>query len=471
MTLALLLSLLFHGLLFSLTYGGQGTGLPGLGLPWQDRRAEVPVLQVVLAPAPAAVEQPMAEGPVLAPPISVDTPPGWSAATVLPPAQRPDDVLAAAARFTAPPADPPVENAPAAVRQPILNPLTRSDPGSWTVPVTPAPPAPAFVTAPSASSPAAAAPLRLDAVEAAPVRTEPEVRDRADETAQAELLEAARQETARQDATLAEAGRLDTERQEAARQAAARQEIARQEAARQEAARGEAARQEAARQEAVRQDAARQEAARVEAVRQEAARQGAARQDAARAEATRLEAGRQDAARQAAAGQEAARIEQAQEAEARREATLRAIGRQLDEEAARRDAASATARQSLASGPSSSSVRRGRLFGRADSNAALVLYAEGWSRKIQLNQTFEMVREAAKQAHVDPIVTVAVRSDGSIESVSFVRSSGVAALDDAIRRVVQSQLPYQAFPPPLAAEYDVVEIRRTWVFDMAIRLH
>ena len=85
--------------------------------------------------------------------------------------------------------------------------------------------------------------------------------------------------------------------------------------------------------------------------------------------------------------------------------------------------------------------------------------------------TFDMVREAAKQRHADPLVWVAIRRDGSVESVTFVQSSGVAAIDDAIRRVVHSQTPYQAFPPGLASEYDVIEIRRTWYFDMAIRIY
>ena len=146
---------------------------------------------------------------------------------------------------------------------------------------------------------------------------------------------------------------------------------------------------------------------------------------------------------------------------------MRAIGRQLDEEAARREAATVDARRS----PSSSSVRRYRLFGRSDPDAEIILYAEAWSRKIQLNMTFDMIREAAQQPHTHPLVTVAIRSDGSVESVTFVQSSGVAAIDDAIRRIVQSQTPYQAFPPALARQWDVIEIRRTWYFDMAIRLY
>jgi TonB family protein len=263
----------------------------------------------------------------------------------------------------------------------------------------------------------------------------------------------------------------ETAAQEAARQEAARQEAARQEAARQEAAWQEAARQEAARQEAARQEAARQEAARQEAARQEAARQEAARQESARQEAARQEAARQEAARQALAQQQTAAADAARAAEARREAVLRAIGRQLDDEADRRDVARATAQASPGLPPAASTLRRGRLFGRSDPHAALVLYAEAWARRIQLNMPIERLRELAAQPHHEPMVTVALRSDGTVESVTFVRSSGLPALDDAIRQVVEGMAPHPAFPPDLARVYDVIEIRRTWVFDSAIRLY
>jgi len=147
------------------------------------------------------------------------------------------------------------------------------------------------------------------------------------------------------------------------------------------------------------------------------------------------------------------------------------MGRQLDEEAARREATSASTRPPNTLPSSSSGTRRGRLFGRADPNTELVLYAEAFTRKILLNMTFEMVREAAKTPHTTPVMTVAIRSDGSVESVTFVLSSGVPEIDEAIRRIVHSQLPYQAFSPALAREFDVVEIRRTWYFDGAVRLY
>ena len=151
----------------------------------------------------------------------------------------------------------------------------------------------------------------------------------------------------------------------------------------------------------------------------------------------------------------------------RREAALRAIGQELNEAAARREAAANAARL----GPTVSSQRRGRMLGRYDPNAELVLYAEALARKIQANMTLEMVRELAKRPHTNPVVTLAVRSDGTVESITFVLSSGVSEIDEAVRRIVQSVVPFQAFPPNLAREFDVVEIRRIWHFDTAVRLY
>ena len=148
------------------------------------------------------------------------------------------------------------------------------------------------------------------------------------------------------------------------------------------------------------------------------------------------------------------------------------MGRQLDEEAAQRAAADPNVARPQSNLPYSlSTARRVRLWGRSDPNVELVQYAEAWARKIQLNTPVDTVRELAARAHADPMVTVAIRSDGSVESVTFVTSSGVAEIDEAIRRIAQGHAPYPAFPPPLARQYDVVEIRRTWHFDTAVRLY
>jgi hypothetical protein len=404
----LVFSLVVHALLLRVTFGGQDW-LPGFGFPWKERRFEVPDLLVALVPAQVAAPQPAVARvpePVQQPRVERIRP-----AVTPPPSRAPKSLRTEAAIVPEPalPADRSGDTAPPPNAAPAVTPLTSTDKAPWVVPV------PALVPTPVIEAPE---------------------------------LEVQRQERSPETRTeLADTVPLEVERQ-----AAARVEAARTEAARAEAARAEAARIEAAQAETARAEAARVEAARVEVARAEAARVEAARVEAARAQV-------------------------AQE-EARREAVRRALGRQLDEEADRRDAAAAArreaaavaARQSPSLAPMYTGPRRYRLFGRADPNAVLVNYAEAWSRKIEMNMTLDLVREAAKQPHTNPLVTVAIRGDGSVESVTFVVSSGVAAIDAAIRRVVHEQAPYQVFPPALAFEYDVIEIRRTWHFDVAIRL-
>ena len=488
--LAVLASLLAHAVLLGLALGGAGAGTPGLGLPWQDRRAEARDVRVVmvpartiaappaeaLRPAPSTLPQAGATGPDPGRAAPLD-PPAQVAMAAAPTDKRPGPAVTPEAQAPAfvpdptpvplPPAAPPTEPtarlgtlAPAAVapaKNTVVDKISLDPPrpAAWNAPGELPTVAAAIAPAPTASSAerALAAPRSTNAQVLAHIT--PLARERALDLAP---LDSSAQEAGRQIELLqtssAEAARLEAARQQAVRELTARQEAAKQEAAAQEAARLAAARAEAARLDAERQAVARQEAAQQEAARAETARQ----------DAVRLAATRQEAARALAA--------QADADTARREAARRAMGRQLDEEAARRrEAEAAAARQPAGLPLSWSSARRGRLLGRTDPHAELVLYAEAWARKIQLNMPVEQVRDMAQQRHTAPLVTVALRQDGSVESVTFVVSSGVPQIDEAIRRIVQSQAPYPAFPPALARDFDVVEIRRTWNFDMAVRLY
>nr|WP_304622798.1 TonB C-terminal domain-containing protein [Pelomonas sp. P8] len=493
---ALVGSLLVHGLLLSLTFGGQGFKLPEWTPPWQAAPIE-PDLHVVLQPVPESLSPPEPDNP---------------AAMVAPrPSTVADD-------------DAEVEQAPVA-GLPLMT-VERSS-AHWQVPAASAPQDAAVAALPAASAPAVER-LRRLRDEPSP-RNDARARERDNEKALAELEDARQAMTpvapvARLSAASApaveavrrageslrirgerakadrgdELAQLDRARQamtpvvavatlsaasapepEALRRTADQlrprsesrsAELAQLDGVRQVAQQRVQQLQEL-RQAAERQELARQEAARQDAARQEAARQEAARQQAAQAEAAKLEVERREAARVAGLKQEGLRLEaarlaaaqaQAQAENEQREARLRAIGRQLDEEAARRDAE----RQR----PDWTPARRGRLYSRTDANAELAHYGELWARKIQFNQTFDLVRDAVAQPHTDPIVTVAVRSNGSVEAITFVRSSGVPALDEAIRRVVHSQENYPAFPAALQRDFDVVEIRRTWRFDISIRL-
>ncbi len=511
--LALLFSLLIHALLLSLAFGGQAVGLPGFALPWRERRVEVPDLRLVLVPqrgplttagpavaVPSDLAIPAPQAPKPAPRAAPPSPP-MQVAEVLPLRSIPlvqalpavPSVATPTAELKAPlrtkiasdlvPA--PKPEPPVMARQPTDEkaPLIASPvvPMPMPVPLPMSVPTPVMAAVPNPTSPD-----QLEVARVAAARLEAERLQAALRTAAAK--EAALQESARQESARAEAARSEAERELAARQETAKADALKQEAERQEAARQLAARQEAAQRESTRLEAARLAAARLETERlaavqmaaQQAAQQAAVRreaavQDVARQDALRLEAERQAAARLEAAQQRAAQAEAEKRDNDRREAARRAMGRQLDEEAAQRQAAAAASADKRPPGtlPSSfSSARRGRLFGRTDANAELVLYAEAWARKIQLNMTFDgRLREAAQRPHNKPVVTVALRNDGSVESLVFVVTSGVAEIDEGIRHIVQSQAPYPAFTAELAREFDVIEIRRTWHFDTAVRLY
>ena len=62
------------------------------------------------------------------------------------------------------------------------------------------------------------------------------------------------------------------------------------------------------------------------------------------------------------------------------------------------------------------------------------------------------------------LMHVAVRSDGSVERIRVVRSSGHKLLDDAAVRIVRLSAPFAPFPPEIRKQVDVLDITRTWQF-------
>jgi len=207
LTHALLLSLLIHTLLLSLTFGGQGLWLPGFGFPWQDRRIEVPDLRVVIVPAqvtaaepavtPVAeplqqawVEQPVASGPALTPSVSRAPTPRRTEAAIVPEANpraeanpRTEAATGAAPAKMSLRADRPGNTAPPPIPAPAVIALERTDGATWVVPATPAMPTPVIAAAPSASSPETAMPSLRDAGDAARARIDQEAREQAVELA------------------------------------------------------------------------------------------------------------------------------------------------------------------------------------------------------------------------------------------------------------------------------------------------
>lgn len=98
-------------------------------------------------------------------------------------------------------------------------------------------------------------------------------------------------------------------------------------------------------------------------------------------------------------------------------------------------------------------------------------YVEDW-RVIIEKIGNENYPQAARQLQIygSLLITVAIRADGSLETIDILRSSGNKILDAAAIHIVELAAPYPRFPPDLREEADVLHITRTWNFTKADQL-
>ncbi len=98
-------------------------------------------------------------------------------------------------------------------------------------------------------------------------------------------------------------------------------------------------------------------------------------------------------------------------------------------------------------------------------------YVEDWRLKVERigNMNYP---EAARQQKLygSLLITVSIRSDGTLENVEINRSSGHRVLDAAAVRVVEMSAPYAAFPPDIRRDTDILHVTRTWTFTKADEL-
>ena len=530
----LAVSLYFHALILSLQFGVAGFGLPGLAFPWTERRGQASELTVRLVdaprqPAPAAASPPV----LLAVPPRAPTTTLTAKRPQRETPSRADGSFEAqvsrakpSARLTVPPREtrPPVPTAKARARDRKIRPkprpqiLAQRDPQQETFNVPPpkraepeaqrAPEstakkhteeATAAVQATEQASPRQAEEAaRLEAEEAARQRAEEDARQRAlalqkefesKKQEEARRLEnAKKQEEAGRQALALEARRLAEKTTREAEELARRRALAlqkEQEAKRlQDASRIEETRiQEEARnqEEMKKQEEATRITLEAEALRraEDAARQQAAarqkeleaRRQAEEAAARAKEsAERQRAEAEAAAQRERERLA-AQQAPAPAPGAL--SGKELAAKALDQLRTPGAARDDLLRPPSrpasAENPRRRSLFG-VERDVGLRMYVDSWRWKIERSGAVNYRPSAAWRAHENPIVTVSIRKDGSVEDVLIHRSSGVRELDEAVRRIARLHAPYSAFPPELARQYDVIEIRRVWSFESTLRI-
>ena len=92
-------------------------------------------------------------------------------------------------------------------------------------------------------------------------------------------------------------------------------------------------------------------------------------------------------------------------------------------------------------------------------------YVEDWRLKVERIGNLNYPEAArAKKLYGSLLLTVGIRSDGTLESVALDRTSGQKILDVAAKKIVEIASPFAPFPLDIQRDTDILYITRTWTF-------
>lgn len=115
--------------------------------------------------------------------------------------------------------------------------------------------------------------------------------------------------------------------------------------------------------------------------------------------------------------------------------------------------------------PAASSRGRSKRADPTDTSTLEGYYAAAWVAKVERIGALNFPEEARRRNLTGALrLSVMIRADGTILEVTVVRASGIAALDEGARRIVELGAPYAPFPDELRRRYDTLVIVRDWQF-------
>jgi len=91
-------------------------------------------------------------------------------------------------------------------------------------------------------------------------------------------------------------------------------------------------------------------------------------------------------------------------------------------------------------------------------------YVQRWAAKVERVGNANYPEEARGKLYGSVRVTVAIRQDGTLDSVQIDRSSGYEVLDRGALRIVQLASPFDPLPDDIRRDTDILVITRTWHF-------
>ncbi len=97
--------------------------------------------------------------------------------------------------------------------------------------------------------------------------------------------------------------------------------------------------------------------------------------------------------------------------------------------------------------------------------SAIAAYLDGWKRRIERVGTLNFPNEARhRRLSGNPVLEVAIRANGTLDSVIVRRTSGHRELDNAAVGIVRLAAPFEPFPSALRERYPVLRFAYEWQF-------
>lgn len=92
-------------------------------------------------------------------------------------------------------------------------------------------------------------------------------------------------------------------------------------------------------------------------------------------------------------------------------------------------------------------------------------YVEDWRMKVEgMGNRNYPVAARERKLYGSLLITVGIRADGTLDSVTVDKPSGEKVLDLAATRIVEMGAPYAPFPADIRRDTDILYITRTWTF-------
>ncbi|MSQ21078.1 MAG: TonB family protein [Betaproteobacteria bacterium] len=107
---------------------------------------------------------------------------------------------------------------------------------------------------------------------------------------------------------------------------------------------------------------------------------------------------------------------------------------------------------------------RKQFVGARAAEVRFAQYVEDWRLKIERVGNANYPAAARGRIYGSLRLTVAIRADGSVESIEVDQPSGYQMLNRAAERIVKMASPYSAFPTDVRRDTDILVITRTWIF-------